>query len=224
MNLFIFVIGPYFKIALLVLLIGIVATFGTLLVKNQVDFIYKQRNATKHLDGQSLSVLAKMDGSMFSEGKDPDLAMILALRHLISLELIELDAFPSGNISWTYYLTRLGRYILTEKLDRKLYPENFCEMMRISYWDSYPKGFKKEKNAFKKNYHISWDKSWETFDKVIREIDPNQPKKDARSIYLSYISRESSDIIKRDLIDHWEEEIAKQKKNIILKLIDFLKG
>ena len=190
------------------------AIFSPLLLKEGLDSLSKRHNATKRLDSHSLRLLAEMDGFTYGE-KSFNLATILALRHLISLELIELDAFSlSSKIpSWGYYLTALGRYILVKKLEKKeIFPKEFCELIRIRYWESSPVEFIKKKNAYKHNiFSPSWDESWKVFDRVIRKIQPNLPQDDTLTIFLSYLScppPKTYDIVMKDVVIPWQKEIV----------------
>ncbi|MCX5656772.1 MAG: hypothetical protein NTZ48_00840 [Candidatus Omnitrophica bacterium] len=188
------------------------AIFSPFWLKEGLDSLSKRHNATKRLDSHSLRLLAEMDGLTYAE-KTFDLATFLALRHLISLELIELDAFPlsSKAVSWGYYLTDLGRYILTKNLEKEeIYPKEFCELIRVRYWEGYPAKFIKKKNAYKHNiFSLSWDESWKTFDRVIRKIQPNMPQDDTMTIFLSYFQKKSYDIVMKDLVIPWQEGIAR---------------
>ena len=200
-----FELSPYFRLTIFTIIL-VVAVFSPAQLKKASDDITKQ-NAVRHLDGYSLSVLSNMTGLMFGGGNFGPSEMD-ALRHLMSLELIELDAFPSMPVSWGYYLTNLGRYVLTTKLERKLYPKDFCEMIRVRYWKGSPARFVEEKKAFK-NHKISWDDSWQAFDRVIRIIEPNQSKKDAIEIFEAYLSGKSYDTVMKEVVIPWQNEIMK---------------
>lgn len=191
-------------------LILVGAIFSPLWLKEGLDSLSKRHNATKRLDSHSLRLLAEMNGLTYAE-KSFDPAIILALRHLISLELIELDAFPLSSkiVTWGYYLTDLGRYILAKKLEKKeIYPKEFCELIRIHYWEGYPAKFIKKKNAYKQNiFSPSWDESWKVFDQVIRKIEPNQSQNETMAVFLSYLPGKSYDTVMKDLVIPWQKGI-----------------
>jgi len=192
-----------------VLTILIAAIFSPLWLKKGLDELSKRHNATKRLDKHSLILLATMNGLTYRE---PALAIdvILALRHLTSLELIELDVFPISfeKVSWGYYLTDLGRYILTEKLEKKeLFPKKFCELIRIRYWQGHSPKFITKKRAYKRNiFSLSWDGSWKRFEKIIRKIEPNHPEKDTMEIFEEYLPGKAYDIVMTELVIPWQKE------------------
>ncbi len=157
------------------------------------------------------------------------LAKIEALRHLIGLELIELDAFPSQNISWGYYLTALGRHLLTEKLRRKLYPPDFCEMIRVRYWERESKineldrkEFERKKKKFKADFWISWDSAWrEAFTPIIKDLEPDRASSDPLTIWESYSKKNKPyDLVMQELVNPWKKKIdVLKQKQLRFKLL-----
>ncbi len=201
---------------LIFLPILILAIFAPFWLKEGLDTLSNRDNAATRLDRDSLQLLASMDGLIFheenSDKEKPDIVTTLALRHLTSLELIELDAFPISpdRISWGYHLTHLGRYILIKKLDKKdLYPEDFCEMIRVRYWKGYPERFLKEKNYFNWR-HVSWDKCWNVFDQIMRELKPDQPQNDTITIFEQYAQGKSYYTIMKEVVTPWKNRIKRQ--------------
>ncbi len=196
----------------------ILVVLAPLKLKEGFDTISKRNNATRHLDGYSLSILANMSGLMFAEepGKQIDLTKTIALRHLISLELIELDAFPSSDVSWGYYLTDLGRHILTDKLKRKakLYPESFYDFIRSCYWKAYPEEFVQRKNKFSRKYKVSWDNCWEAFDWLVRKENPNSNQY-ALTIFETYLNTKPTppiDVVKEKIVNPWLEKTGLRRE------------
>ena len=90
-----FELSPYFRLTIFTIIL-VVAVFSPAQLKKASDDITKQ-NAVRHLDGYSLSVLSNMTGLMFGGGNFGPSEMD-ALRHLMSLELIELDAVPRKSV------------------------------------------------------------------------------------------------------------------------------
>lgn len=193
-----------FGLALLAIGTGIGA-FGSISIKEGYDNLIKQ-SAIKRLDGYSLGLLEQVNGLMFArENLD-----IGTMRHLINLDLIATEVFPSRPVTFGYYLTDEGRNILSKKLKRELYPKIFCDMIRIRYWEGYPTDFIKEKEVYRKKYNISWNDSWKIFDKLIHKVYPNQNEKDAVTLFESYLPGKAYDAVMRDLVIPWLEGI-KQK-------------
>lgn len=184
---------PWFCLILAALVLGVVAAFGSYFVKKQLDSISLQDKATKRLDAHSLSILEQMDGLHFPQASN--MALIEALRQLTSIELIELDVFPSDPyLTHRYYLTTLGRYILEEKLHRHIFPNAFCEMIRIRYWrrsdqDFEKKEFKRRKDKFAHDFHINWEDAWVIFDSVIRLKEKQKEDMSTMGRWESYDQR-----------------------------------
>lgn len=163
------------------ILLTVGAAFGPTLFKAGCENFKKQYDIGQ-LDAISLGILERINGLIFPGTKFDYNAM----RHLMKLSLIQAEVFPSKPISFGYYLTEEGRVLLTSRLKKELYPESFCNLIRIRYWEGYPKEFLQKKERFKMKYGISWERSWEVFNQQVKKEKPNA-KDDTLTIFNSYI-------------------------------------
>jgi hypothetical protein len=202
-----------------VALVFIAATggFSGFMIKDAIDNISKRETTIKHLEAFSLDTFRKIAENFhgvffnlaFYSPQQPE-----AIRHLVNLDLIELNVFPSDENTQVYSFTKLGRYVLEKKLKRKLLPEDFCEMMRIRYWENYKEEFKNERKYFEIKYKMSWDKAFNVFEPIMKKLkESKQTETDAFSIFLNYIEkRKPYDEIKNNLVKPWQKEVEKIKK------------
>jgi hypothetical protein len=208
---------PFLKIVVALILIAGTGGFSGSMIKNGIDNISKKETTIKHLEAFSLEIFRKF--AEYSHGiffniniyspQEPE-----AIRHLINLDLIELNAFPSEKNTRVYSFTKLGRYVLEKKLKRKLLSEDFCEMMRIRYWEAYEKEFRKEKKNFAIKYKMSWDDAFRLFEPIMIKLkDPSQTEAiGAFSIFLQYIEKgKPYDEINKNLVIPWQKEVEKIK-------------
>ena len=153
------------------------------------------------LDASSLAVLERTKG-LISDGKTID---GIILRHLLAIELIKTEIFPSTPITYGYYLTEEGRSLLTKNLGQKIYPEILCDLLRIGYWEGYPSDFSKKKEGFRKRYKVSWDKAWEVLGRLLKQEIEDQ--KDTIELFNSFASRNSFETVMNKIVDSWLKEI-----------------
>lgn len=167
---------------------------------------YNKQSAIIRLDPHSLSLLERINGLIFP-GTNVDIG---TMRHLINLDLIRAEIFPSDPISFGYYLTEEGSNILTKRLKKELYPQIFCDLIRVRYWKDHPSDFIKKKDKFKKDYKISWDKCWEIFDQQIR-VAESEKQGDALEIFNGYLTKNSFNTIMEKIVKPWLKKINPKK-------------
>ncbi len=178
--------------------------FGTLVLKDSWDEL-KKRKQMEQLDVPSLAVVERTKGLIF-DGVGID---GITLRHLITIGFIKTEIFPSPVITYGYYLTKEGRDYLTKSLNRKMYPEIFCDLMRIRWWEGYPSDFIKEKEKFREKYKLSWDKTWVILGNLLKQQSKTQG--DATEIFNSFASTNNFEIVMNQIIGPWLKEIKKEK-------------
>lgn len=157
--------------------------------------------AASQLDASSLAALGRMKG-LISDCKTIN---GIVLRHLLATELIKTEVFPSTPISYGYYLTKEGRSLLTRNLGQEIYPEIFCDLLRIRYWEAYPSDFSKKKEEFRKRYKVSWDKAWEALGRLFKQEVEGQ--KDTIELYNSFSSRNSFGTVMNKIVEPWLKKI-----------------
>lgn len=198
------------------ILILVTGGFSAPMIKNGVDDISKRETASKRLDAFSLGLFRKFADTFYGIFFNLTLAnlhQIEAMRRLIDLGLIELNAFPSDVPTQIYSFTKLGSFVLEKKLNRMLLPEDFCEMLRICYWRGYEKEFKIETDNFEIKYKLSWNEAWKAFEPImLNKKDSKQTETDAFAIFLIYVMGKSYDDLNNDLVIPWQNETKKLKK------------
>jgi hypothetical protein len=103
-------------------------------------------------------------------------SIISTIRHLLNLNLIKMDPLPnrtsgSDNISWCYYLTGIGRIVLSKELNRTLFPKILDDIFRVRHPRYDPKGeFKRRLEIFERNYELDY---WLTVRGFLDVISPN---------------------------------------------------
>ena len=159
--------------------------------------------AISQLDAPSLEVIEKTKGLMF-DGTGIDGA---TLRHLMTTGFIKIEVFPSSSISYGYYLTKEGRDYLTKNLKRIIYPEIFCDLTRIRYWEGYPSDFVKKKEEFKKKYKASWDELWTALGNLLKQ-DP-KIQKDTIEIFNSFAASHNFETVMSQIVEPWLKKTNK---------------
>ncbi len=97
----------------------------------------------------------------------PEMVNNPTVRYLLDLEVLGVEVFPNSDHG--YFLTDLGRYLLSNKMGFKLlYPEILCELLKVGFWQSH-NGFEREKVTFKRKYNISWDRGVDLLVNALRE-------------------------------------------------------
>lgn len=154
------------------------------------------KNLKSQLDATDLALLQNMNGLIFY------VKSANTIRHLIDLQIVKNEVFPSVPVSFGYYLTDSGRQLLEKEFGKTLYPKIFCELLRVRYWEGYPKDFVKEKQDFEKKYKISWERSWKLLcSYLIQEIP--QAKGDELTFLNSYLVDNSFDIVMGKIVRPW---------------------
>lgn len=176
---------------------------------------YKKQKAINQLDGPSLSILATQTGLVFS-GIDLDRG---TLRHLIALDLIHTELFPvelpaKDKVSWGHYLTKEGRMLIAKRLGREdLYPDIFCDMLRVRYWKGNMSLWSSKQSWFTKQYGIVWQKCWDTHLKYLQKEDSSVNSENDLGPTIKYLNTHSFDIVMEKIVRPWKKDLGLTEKD-----------
>jgi len=190
----------------LLIVLGVYGSHLMINSSNRILYKLKKQSAINQLDPLSLGVLQSINGLIFP-GVDFD---VMTMRHLIDLGMIKAEVFPSNPTSFGYYLSEEGRVYLTRVLKKELYPEIFCDLIRVRYWEGYPTEFIREKEKFREKYRISWEKCWEIFGYQLRKEEP-QAKDDPLTFFNYYLAKNNFDTVTEKIVKPWQEELTKKR-------------
>ncbi len=175
---------------------------------------YRDFSDTKDkLDHLSVNILASTNGLIFPGSLD-----IATIRYLAGLKLIKAIIFPE-TLDHGYSISCFGRYLLESELRyKKLYLSIFCDMFLIRFLqgDQYRKEFTQEKNRFKKEYLISWEKSQKIFQTILQERQILGS--DIVQMFNNYKQRKDFNIIMEEIINPWKRRVDNERKLKSFKL------
>ncbi len=177
-------------------------------------------NVKRKLSSESLNLIAARRGLPFS------MAGVFgdnAVNPLLDLNLIELESFPpSGQIPTIYYFTTLGRLLLEKGLELEVYPEDFCRMFLLRFWEGYLDKFPKKTSEFERKYIIPWERSWAIFCEVFkRQFGQNGGQireEEIAPLFDIYVREEEFNSIKDRLIGPWKQQVEKERRFKFLRL------
>jgi hypothetical protein len=186
------------------------------LLENRIEALDFKKNVfiqsiKSKLDGQSIIYFIERKGNLFTDLS----ADINTLRRLIDLGLIAVELYSNPKGNWTYYLTDLGRFILSKYLKKKLFPKKFTEFARVIYCKGYPSEFEIRKQKYIQTYNIN---DFDAIDLALKNIlkqkrisDLNQ---DTMGMFNKYAAQHNDlETMLSEIVQPWLRQVDNELTN-----------